>query len=184
MANHTLTFTVLTFLVILVFASPAAAFGAGNIASIAKIEGKNWRHGDIEDTLATLLALKGGKWTAMNIRRVYFGNWLRDYSQALDVGTLKSVNKDTIRVLVWVLSFLGFGYATGEFEVTEERLGVYRPEEHIGKLSRHLEPPFRAKKCFRLFLYHKLLSKALIGSDLNITIFICPLSFMRYHLQC
>jgi hypothetical protein len=122
-----------TLLVILAFATPAAAFGAGNIASIAKIEGKNWRHGDIEDTLKTLAALRGGKWTAMNIRRVYFGNWLRDYSQALDVGTLKSVPKDTIRVLVWVLSFLSFGYATGEFEVTEERLGVYRPEEHIGE---------------------------------------------------
>lgn len=132
MAIQSLTFAVLTLLVILTLASPAAAFGAGNIASIAKIEGKNWRHGDIEDTLKMLLALKGGKWTAMNIRRVYFGNWLRDYSQALDVGTLKSVNKDTIRVLVWVLSFLSFGYATGEFEVTEERLGVYRPEEHIG----------------------------------------------------
>lgn len=26
---------------------------------------------------------------------------------------------------------MGFGYATGEFEVTSERLGVYRPEEHI-----------------------------------------------------
>lgn len=32
---------------------------------------------------------------------------------------------------VWVLGFLSFGYATAEFEVTEERLGVYRPEEHI-----------------------------------------------------
>ena len=30
-----------------------------------------------------------------------------------------------------MLSFLSFGYATEEFEVTEERLGVYRPEEHI-----------------------------------------------------
>jgi len=30
-----------------------------------------------------------------------------------------------------VLSFLSFGYSTDEFEVTEERLGVYRPEEHI-----------------------------------------------------
>jgi hypothetical protein len=29
------------------------------------------------------------------------------------------------------LSFLSFGYATEEFEVTEDRLGVYRPEEHI-----------------------------------------------------
>lgn len=26
---------------------------------------------------------------------------------------------------------MSFGYATAEFEVTEERLGVYRPEEHI-----------------------------------------------------
>lgn len=30
-----------------------------------------------------------------------------------------------------MLSFLANGYATEEFEVTEERLGVYRPEEHI-----------------------------------------------------
>lgn len=32
---------------------------------------------------------------------------------------------------VWVLSFLSFGYATAEFQVDNERLGVYRPEEHI-----------------------------------------------------
>lgn len=47
------------------------------------------------------------------------------------MGTLKNLQADTIRVLVWVLSFLSFGYATAEFEVTAERLGVYRPEEHI-----------------------------------------------------
>lgn len=67
----------------------------------------------------------------MMIKRVYFGNWLRDYSQAVDVGSLKGVSAPTIRILVWVLSFLSFGYATAEFEVTEQRLGVYRPEEHI-----------------------------------------------------
>lgn len=67
----------------------------------------------------------------MMVKRVYFGNWLRDYSQAVDVGTLKGIQSSTIRILVWVLSFLSFGYATAEFEVTEERLGVYRPEEHI-----------------------------------------------------
>lgn len=59
------------------------------------------------------------------------GNWLRDYSQAVDVGTLKGVQADTIRILVWVLAFMSFGYATQEFEVSAERLGVYRPEEHI-----------------------------------------------------
>ncbi|KAK2772363.1 heterokaryon incompatibility protein het-c [Colletotrichum kahawae] len=109
----------------------AAAFGAGNIPSIAQVEGVNWRHGDIEDMLKTIAFLKGKKWTSMLVSRVYFGNWLRDYSQAVDVGSLKGVNAPTIRILVWVLSFMAFGYATEEFEVTEERLGVYRPEEHI-----------------------------------------------------
>ncbi|KAL1607834.1 hypothetical protein SLS60_002772 [Paraconiothyrium brasiliense] len=62
------------------------------------------------------------------IKRVYFGNWLRDYSQ---IPQLWPKFNDTIRVLVWILSFMSFGYATGEFEVTADRLGVYRPEEHI-----------------------------------------------------
>lgn len=109
----------------------ADAFGAGNIASISKIEGQNFRHGDIEDFLATVACLRGHKWKPSMIKRVYFGNWLRDYSQAVDVGTLAKVQAETIRVLVWVLSFMSFGYATGEFEVTADRLGVYRPEEHI-----------------------------------------------------
>ena len=39
--------------------------------------------------------------------------------------------KPSNNLKVWVLSFLSFGYATGEFEVTDDRLGVYRPEEHI-----------------------------------------------------
>ena len=81
--------------------------------------------------LKTIAFIKGHKWTSMMVKRVYFGNWLRDYSQAVDVGTLKGIQSATIRILVWVLSFLSFGYATAEFEVTEERLGVYRPEEHI-----------------------------------------------------
>lgn len=49
----------------------------------------------------------------------------------MDVGTLKSLPADAIRILVWILSFLTFGFATAEYEVTAERLGVYRPEEHI-----------------------------------------------------
>ncbi|RAL14958.1 Het-C domain-containing protein [Aspergillus homomorphus CBS 101889] len=107
------------------------AFGAGNIASISAVEGKNWRHGDIEDMLKTVAFIKGHKWTSTMVKRVYFGNWLRDYSQAMDVGTLKNLPADTIRILVWILSFMTFGYATAEFEVTSDRLGVYRPEEHI-----------------------------------------------------
>ncbi|KAL8881820.1 MAG: hypothetical protein Q9198_001052 [Flavoplaca austrocitrina] len=121
-------------LLVAVFASPVATFGAGNIASIAKIEGQNWRHGDIEDTLLNILmsrAAGGKKFSKMDVKRVYFGNWLRDYSQAVDVGTVKYVSAEAIRILLWVLGFMSFGYATKEFEVTTERLGCYRPEEHI-----------------------------------------------------
>lgn len=87
--------------ILVLLPAKADAFGAGNIASISKIEGKNWRHGDIEDMLATVACIKGHKWKSMMIKvlslavagdrrvrtvadatqRVYFGNWLRDYSQ-------------------------------------------------------------------------------------------------------
>ncbi|TGJ84253.1 hypothetical protein E0Z10_g4537 [Xylaria hypoxylon] len=118
-------------LILVLMPTKVAAFGAGNIPSIAQVEGHNWRHGDIEDMLKTIAFLHGKKWTTLLVQRTYFGNWLRDYSQAVDVGSLKGVNAETIRILVWVLSFLANGYATEEFEVTSERLGVYRPEEHI-----------------------------------------------------
>lgn len=118
-------------LVLLVFwARPTAAFGAGNIASVSSIEGINWRHGDIEDTLLTLLisGQTGKKFSKMDVKRVYFGNWLvsvcvgkatrlhsnisvqRDYSQAIDVGTVKFVSAEAIRILLWVLGFMSFGY--------------------------------------------------------------------------
>lgn len=88
------------------------AFGAGNIASISRIEGQNWRHGDIEDALLTLVLARvagGRRFTKLDVQRVYFGNWLRDYSQAVDVGTLKYVSTEAIRILIWVLGFLSFG---------------------------------------------------------------------------
>ncbi len=55
---------------------------------------------DIEDMLESIAFLHGKKWTSMLIKRCYFGNWLRDYSQAVDVGSLKGVNAATIRILV------------------------------------------------------------------------------------
>ncbi|KEZ42324.1 hypothetical protein SAPIO_CDS5488 [Scedosporium apiospermum] len=127
-----------TFLVAVIgllwFTRPAAAFGAGNIASISKVEGQNWRHGDIEDALlkiAMAQAFGGKKFNKLNVSRVYFGNWLRDYSQAIDVGTVKAVSAEAIRLLLCVLGFMTFGFGSKEFEVTADRLGCYRPEEHI-----------------------------------------------------
>ena len=98
-------------------------------ASIARIEGTNWRHGDIEDTLLNIFmsrAAGGRKFGKLDVKRVYFGNWLRDYSQAVDVGTVKYVSAEAIRIILWVLGFMSFGYGTKEFEVTMDRLGCYR----------------------------------------------------------
>ncbi|RAQ47021.1 cell cycle control protein TINC [Aspergillus flavus] len=100
---------------ILAFSAQAHAFGAGNIASVSRIEGQNWRHGDIEDALLTLFLARvagGRKFNKLDVQRVYFGNWLRDYSLAVDVGTLKYVGAEAIRILIWVLGFLSFGQAT------------------------------------------------------------------------
>ena len=52
------------------------------------------------------------------ISRSIFVDDSRDYSQAIDVGTLsKGLDAATIRILIWVFGFLSFGYATDEFEV-------------------------------------------------------------------
>ncbi|EPS30872.1 hypothetical protein PDE_05824 [Penicillium oxalicum 114-2] len=124
----------LSLLILLTISGQAHAFGAGNIASLSKISGQNWRHGDIEDALLSLFLARiagGRKFSKLDVKRVYFGNWLRDYSQAVDVGTVKHVSAEAIRVLIWVLGFMTFGYGTAEFEVTTERLGCYQPTEHI-----------------------------------------------------
>ena len=49
----------------------------------------------------------------------------------MDIGALSKISKMTILNLVMGLGFLAHGYATGEFEVTDERLGVYLCTEHI-----------------------------------------------------
>jgi hypothetical protein len=103
MAITKLQFALLVGVALLVLIPTVSAFGAGNIASISTLEGKNWRHGDIEDMLANLAFLRGRRWKSADIKRVYFGNWLRDYSQAVDVGSLKGVQAGAIRIIVWIL---------------------------------------------------------------------------------
>jgi hypothetical protein len=58
---------------IVLLARPAHAFGAGNIGSTSKIEGQNWRHGDLEDTLLTIVASRamgGKKFSKLDVKRV------------------------------------------------------------------------------------------------------------------
>lgn len=120
------------------------AFGAGSIPTQAAIEGINFRHGDVENTLSTLVMstrtwsksyfklTRAKKFSNMAIKQVYFGNWLRDYSQSIDLAILtKGISPELIRVILWIMACTEFGYNTAEFEVTKERLGVYRAEEHI-----------------------------------------------------
>jgi Heterokaryon incompatibility protein Het-C len=42
------------------------------------------------------------------------------------VGTVKYVSAEAIRIMLWILGFMSFGFGTKEFEVTTERLGCYR----------------------------------------------------------
>jgi hypothetical protein len=53
----------------------------------------------------------------------------------MDVAGLSKLSDDSILILIMCLGFLSFGYATEEFEITKERVGVYLTVEHIVRLS-------------------------------------------------
>lgn len=65
-------------------------------------------------------AAGGKKFSKMDVKRVYFGNWLRDYSQAVDVGTVKYVSAEAIRLILWILGFMSFGYDRRSSRVKEQ----------------------------------------------------------------
>lgn len=117
-------------LLILAFASPAHAFGAGYVARGSQSQNINYRHGDI---LMNVYFLKHVH--SSLVRQIYFGNWLRDFSQLIDRKAIELVPEPILRAIVAIFAHIQFGYSTGEFEVTAERLGCYRPEEHIDNPS-------------------------------------------------
>jgi hypothetical protein len=127
------TSTILFFACFCILASPALAFGAGEVEDSSPWDGYVWRHGDIEKILTILPVsfISNYAFTKMQARQVYFGNWLRDYSQLLDIKLLDQAHESVLRGIVSVLGFMEFGLATGEFDVTKERLSVYRHEHHI-----------------------------------------------------
>jgi Heterokaryon incompatibility protein Het-C len=68
------SFGLFSLIFLLYFADSAHAFGAGNIGSTAKIEGTQFRHGDIEDVLLTILmaqAAGGKKFGKLDVKRVH-----------------------------------------------------------------------------------------------------------------
>jgi hypothetical protein len=87
MSNNSIFLAVL---VLVCYSGFCSAFGAGNIPTVSFLEGKAFRHGDIEDILAEMLIRAatsdvttgfgvkavGKKFSDLNVKRVYFGNWL------------------------------------------------------------------------------------------------------------
>jgi hypothetical protein len=116
----------LTTLSLLLLVSSVDAFGAGYVSRGSHLKAINFRHGDI--ALAVPLLATANR---RLVKQIYFGNWLRDFSQLIDRSSLSLVPRPILRALVAVFAFVQFGYATREFEVTDERLGFYRPEEHV-----------------------------------------------------
>ncbi|KAJ0124272.1 hypothetical protein J7T55_005610 [Diaporthe amygdali] len=120
-------------LICLVFASPVAAFGAGEVPPASEFKGYVWRHGDLAEVLKFLPTsfITGYRFTKLQRKQIYFGNWLRDFSQVIDTTCLENVPEPILRAIVSVMAFMEFGFATDEFDVTRERLGCYTHVEHI-----------------------------------------------------
>jgi hypothetical protein len=116
-------------------------FGAGRGEHAKQHPHTSFGHASIEDALAESNKLFKEK----NVReQIYFGNWLRDFSQVLDPKIVRkpSAKKDISRHLsrealtkiVDILAedeFVKSPKDKKQFTVTSERLGVYRPTEHI-----------------------------------------------------
>lgn len=112
------------------------AFDPGHIPSDSWLTGHSFRHGDIEDALTPWImnrqnVTNGWDFKDGDVNQIYFGNWLRDYSQVIDTGSLKVFDANTLVTVVTVLGYLQFGTSSGPFQVNSERLGVYLPVEHI-----------------------------------------------------
>ncbi|KAG9019345.1 hypothetical protein FRB90_003751 [Tulasnella sp. 427] len=112
------------------------AFDPGHIPPNSGLTGHAFRHGDLEYSLKPWIATRQNSTTGWQFKdgdvdHIYFGNWLRDYSQVIDTGSLKVFDASTLVTIVKVLGYLQFGSASGPFEVTSDRLGVYLPVEHM-----------------------------------------------------
>lgn len=84
---------------------PAAAFGPGKLAKSSALNNHAWLHGDISLLLLALPKsfLEGENYAFTELERlqIYFGNWLRDYSQIIDVKLLSlGIPESLLRAVV------------------------------------------------------------------------------------
>ncbi len=102
---------------------------------------ESFGHESIERALKEV----GGIFRDTEVRKqIYFGNWLRDNSQLLDPKVVRNkfapkdltqyLSRASLTRVVGVMAKKKFGHTPEDritYEVTEERLGVYRAVEHI-----------------------------------------------------
>ncbi len=72
------------------------------------------------------------------LKRIYFGNWERDHSQAICPALVRApgapwytgFSRDALKSVIRIMAKMKFGMSS-TFNVTRSNLGVYRSEEHI-----------------------------------------------------
>ena len=102
---------------------------------------ESFGHQSIEASLAGTLPIFDAEDV---LRQIYFGNWLRDFSQVLDPAIVRkpgvpkdfprAISREKLTQLVDLFAELEFVKKPEDkklFHVTESLLGVYRPVEHI-----------------------------------------------------
>jgi hypothetical protein len=68
----------------------------------SNLDGHVWRHGDIANLLLKLPIrfVTNYAFTKLELKQVYFGNWLRDYSQLIDTKPLSFLPEPVLRAIV------------------------------------------------------------------------------------
>ncbi|KAG8896920.1 hypothetical protein FRB99_008575 [Tulasnella sp. 403] len=97
-------------------------FIPGYIPPGSWLSGHGFRHGDIESVLGpwinkTAPTSGGWEWDPNDVNRIYFGNWLRDYSQIVDTHALAVLNVDILVSIIELLAYVEMGYSGEEFEI-------------------------------------------------------------------
>lgn len=121
----------------------------------AKFEaGKGDTHKETHSSIEAVLEYAG--FLPREVRAIYFGNWLRDYSQLLDPKIVRAahmpenfpdvLSRQALTKIVDVLAVREFTdlmvHYRERFRVTSDRLGVYRPSEHIDNPKTITAPSF------------------------------------------
>lgn len=112
-------------LLFLQFALTTNAFNAGDPSPA--LANRTFTHGNIE---AGLRQLDPSFFTESVVRKIYFGNFLRDFSQILDRASLNLMPTKAWMPLVKFFGRQEFG-KDPTFRIEQSVLGVYQPHEHV-----------------------------------------------------